>query len=386
MGLRRAANRRSLDHAYSSRNRRRKPVADQIQHERHHKEQHADREDRPVFKRAGRRVAEADLDDVRGHGFDRHQRVGGQPRLLPGSNGHDHGLADGARHGEDERRRNARKRRRHHDPQRRLHARRAERKCAFAQTVRHRMQRILGQRRHQRKNHDAHHDARPERVEARQRRDELLQQRRHEQQREVTVDDGRNAGQHFEQRLDYPPQPPGRVFTQIDCRQKAGRQRHDHRDGRHQRGAGHQRQHAEVFFGKERRPLGAGQELDDRHFAQERERLEQQHRDDAGRDENRRRRAEKQHALDDELDDPTLPVVHFAWPLSRCSRLTFGSLGAEASNIVPVVFAGEPLLDQLLLGIGQRHVSDFLNQRRRRLDVVLDELLDLRPGQRRCAT
>ena len=45
----------------------------------------------------------------------------------------------------------------------------------------------------------------------------------------------------------------------------------------------HQRQDAEVLVGEERRPLGAGQELDDRHLAEEADGLDGEHGDDAGR-------------------------------------------------------------------------------------------------------
>ena len=49
----------------------------------------------------GRRIAEADLDDVGRHGFDRHPRIERQPRLLTGGDRDNHRLADRARHGED---------------------------------------------------------------------------------------------------------------------------------------------------------------------------------------------------------------------------------------------------------------------------------------------
>ena len=104
------------------------------------------------------------------------------------------------------------------------------------------------------------------------------------QQREVAVDDRRNAREHFEQRLHDAAQPSRRVFAEVDRRQQAGGQRDRHRDGGDERGAGDERKHAEVFLGEERRPFGAGEELDDGHFAQERERLEEQHADDAGGD------------------------------------------------------------------------------------------------------
>ena len=66
----------------------------------------------------------------------------------------------------------------------------------------------------------------------------------------------------------------GRVLAQVDRREQAHRQRHHHRDRRHQQRAGDERQHAEVPVGEERRPLGAGQELQDRHLTQELVRLE----------------------------------------------------------------------------------------------------------------
>src|SRR5688572_9629298 len=94
-----------------------------------------------------------------------------------------------------------------------------------------------------------------------------------------------------------------------------------------------------MLFRKKRRPFRSGEKFDDRYFTQEGDCLEQQHGDDARGNQHRCRRAREQSTLDTELDDATLPIVHFAWPLNRCSRLTFGSDGADASNIVPVVFA-----------------------------------------------
>ena len=114
------------------------------------------------------------------------------------------------------------------------------------------------------------------------------------------------------------------VLAEVDRREKAGRQRDDHRDRRRQQRAADERQHAEVLVGKERRPDRAEQELGNRHLAEERRRLEQQHQDDPDRDQNRRGRAEKQRALDDELDDGASGEA--AWNVyfdSRCSSVTW---------------------------------------------------------------
>ena len=119
------------------------PVREQVEREGADEEQHADGKDGAVLDRPARRIAEADLDDVGGHGFDRHTRIERQPRLLSGRNGDDHGLADGARYGEDTGRRYARKRSRQNHSQRGFHAGRAERVGAFAQAVRHAPQRVF---------------------------------------------------------------------------------------------------------------------------------------------------------------------------------------------------------------------------------------------------
>ncbi len=203
---------------------------------------------------------------------------------------------------------------------------------------------------------------------------------RDEQKREVPVDHRRNACKHLEQRLHHPAQPRRRVFTQIDCRKQAGGERDDHRDRRHQSGAGDKRKHAEVLFGKQRRPLGAGQKLDYRHFPQKCERLEQQHRDDAAGDENRDGRAQEQCALDDELDHPTLPVVHFTWPVNLCSRVILRiGVGCRIEHRAGLP-GGESLAHQPLLRIGQRHVSHLFDQGRARLEIELHKPLEPRDG------
>ena len=71
---------------------------------------------------------------------------------------------------------------------------------------------------------------------------------------------------------------------------------------RDQQRAGDQRQHAEARRREERRPLGAEQELDDRHLAEERDRLDRQHHDDADRRADREQGAEEQRPLDHELE------------------------------------------------------------------------------------
>ena len=61
--------------------------------------------------------------------------------------------------------------------------------------------------------------------------------------------------------------------------------------------------------------------------------------------------------------DPPLPVVHFAWPLNRCSRLTFGSAERRCIEHRAGGLCCEPLLHELLLAVGQRHVTDFGDER-----------------------
>ncbi len=121
------------------------PIAHEVEDERHHEQQHADRKDRPVLQRPCRGITEADLHDIRGHRFDGHHGIERQTRLLPRGNRNNHRLADGAGDGQDEGCGNTGERCRHDDPEGRLHAGCAERKRPFTQSIGHRMERILGQ-------------------------------------------------------------------------------------------------------------------------------------------------------------------------------------------------------------------------------------------------
>src|SRR5262245_53281168 len=71
------------------------PVAEDVEEQRHQKQQQADREDGAVGGGTVGDVALADLDDEGGHGPGRLRRVEGQVGLAAGRQGHDHGLADG---------------------------------------------------------------------------------------------------------------------------------------------------------------------------------------------------------------------------------------------------------------------------------------------------
>src|SRR5688572_15982069 len=100
----------------------REPLAGEVDEEGDAKERRPDREDRLVFDRAGRRVAEADLNDVRGHRLDRHARIEREAWLLAGCDRDDHRLADGARDREHDGRGDAGQRGRQHDAEDRLDA------------------------------------------------------------------------------------------------------------------------------------------------------------------------------------------------------------------------------------------------------------------------
>jgi hypothetical protein len=133
----------------------------------------------------------------------------------------------------------------------------------------HRAHRILGHRTHVRDDHDAHHQAGTQHVEARQIRHEPLQRRGHHQQREIAVHDGRNAGQQLQGGLhDFARAVPGE-FGQVDCRHRAhgDRQRQRHAGGGEC--AGQQRQHAEMLVGEHDGPLRVGQKVLQRHVLEE---------------------------------------------------------------------------------------------------------------------
>src|SRR5215212_2292118 len=132
-----------------------------------------------------------------------------------------------------------------------------------------------------------------------------LQQRRHERQGEVTVDDGRDAGEDLESWLQPAPQACGGILAQEDGSEQPYGQRHGYRDGRRQERAADERQDAVVGLGPGEggRPLGRGQELDDGDFAEEPEGLEDQDQDDAEGRQDREVGAGREHELHDVLPE-----------------------------------------------------------------------------------
>ena len=152
---------------------------------------------------------------------------------------------------------------------------------------------------------------------------ESLQERRHEQQREVAVDDRRHAGEDLEDRLDArggrwvvrtrsgrwrsaapsAAPPPSRSSTPAPCRRRAAARR-------------------SAGIGEQRRPLGADQELDDRHLAEERDRLDREHDDDADGRADREQRAQEQRPLDERLESRSHQRSTARAPSSRsCSSV-----------------------------------------------------------------
>ena len=137
-----------------------------------------------------------------------------------------------------------------------------------------------------------------------------------------------------------------------------------------------------LLVGEERRPLGAGQELDDRHFAQERERLERRGRammpavvrTDSSC-------AEEQQPLDDPFERRASVIE----PAVYCP-LSFAS---SCSMVTPTVFAARehraerPLREAFARPARrprrQADVADLAHQLLGVLEVELDELLHLGP-------
>ena len=112
-----------------------------------------------------RRVAQADLHDVGGHGLDALERVERQLRRGAGGQGDGHGLADGPGSGQDEGGEHAARARRAGRPASRPPAGRAEGVARLAQRVGHGAQRVVAERGHHGQDHDPDHDRRAGRVE-----------------------------------------------------------------------------------------------------------------------------------------------------------------------------------------------------------------------------
>ena len=124
-------------------------------------------------------------------------------------------------------------------------------------------------------------------------------QRRDHQQREEPVDDGRNAGEQFQHRLEHLTGVMTRELRQVD------RDDGPERDGdgqRHQRTAERARQQngdAEVRVVEQRRPLLVGEEGPQRDVAEEEHRFLDQDIDDGQRGEDRNAGRQQQHGFDD---------------------------------------------------------------------------------------
>src|SRR5687767_617928 len=131
-------------------------------------------------------IAQAYLHDIggdRGRAFHWIQR---QIRLGAGSDGNDHGLADGAREAQYVGGSNARERRWNEHSKRRLQASRPHRIRAFADVHRHGLHRVFTEGTYIRDNHHANDNAGAEHVEARQVRNKTLEHRSDKKQREIT--------------------------------------------------------------------------------------------------------------------------------------------------------------------------------------------------------
>ncbi len=229
-------------------------------------------------------------------------------RLHAGGDGEDHGLAHRARDAEDVGGHDAGEGGRHHHLDGGLEARGAHGIGTLAQVHRHGTHGVLGDRAHRRDDHDAHHQAGREQVEAGQFRDELLQQRCDEEQGKIAVHDGRDAGEQFQHRLDGLAQARPGELGEEDRDHGAERDGHQQRHAGADQGARQQHHDAEVGVVEERRPLRVGQEIPQRHVAEEHHGFRDQDIDDAKRGKHRDHRRQEQ----DRLDEPFLEVARGA--------------------------------------------------------------------------
>ena len=130
---------------------------------------------------------------------------------------------------------------------------------------------------------------------------DVLQERRDESQSEVAVDDGRYAGENLERRLQEGAGPAVRVLAQVDRGAEPERGAHERREEHDQERAPDERQHAELRFAEERRPLRAGEVVPDRDLAEELDRGQEERNDDPDGRCHRDEGAEGEDALDDVL-------------------------------------------------------------------------------------
>src|SRR5262249_18740142 len=122
------------------------------------------------------------------------------------------------------------------------------------------------------KDHDADDDAAAELVVGFvEPGDEVAKEGGNRVQGEVAVDDGGDAGEDFQARLDDATQPRAGIFAEIDRVDQADGQGHGGGDDRHHQGAGEQRQDAIARLVETGAPLAPGEEIDDGNFGVEEE-------------------------------------------------------------------------------------------------------------------
>ena len=123
-------------------------------------------------------------------------------------------------------------------------------------------------------------------------------QRRDERQREIPVDDGRDACQHLQHGLQVPARPGRGVLGQVDRRPEPERQSDDAGPERRAERSDDEWKNAEARRLEERRPIGAGQVLEDADFSEELDRrLGESHHDPDCRGD-RNERTQKEEGLD----------------------------------------------------------------------------------------
>ena len=273
------------------------------------------------------KIARELADDLDGDGRHRLQRIEGQVGGDAGGQHDDHRLADGARGGEQHGADDARQRRRQDDALDRLRLRGAEAVGAFAQRLRHGVDDVVRQRGNERNEHHAHDET--GRQHARRGNGEtdmaagITQERSEGDQREEAVDDGRYAGEDFQQRLRDRAHLPAGVLGHIDGREQADRHGDEQRDERDVQGAPEQWQQAELAFagaGVARRreariPLGAEEEAQRVDHPEEVDALEQHRANDADGRQDGHRGREDQSGKDDVLDPVARPQLGMHAPV-----------------------------------------------------------------------
>ena len=192
-----------------------------------HEQRQAEREGNQRLRRVELEVAGELADDLDGDGRHRIEHIEGQVGGDAGRQHHDHGLADGARCSEQNGADDARQGRRQHDALDRLGLGGAEAVGAVAQGLRHGVDDVVGQRGDERDEHHAHDEARRQHAGRRDaepdRGAKVADERPEGDEREEAVDDGRDAGQDFQQRLDDRAHVPAGVLRHVDRREQSDR-------------------------------------------------------------------------------------------------------------------------------------------------------------------